>query len=126
MRPPPVERLARFLVRLADGAYRDLSRLWLKAWHLGRFKPALASAVSAQGSATRTALADLVEEDRRAGEFTTGDALGATLHILVTVDGLGAYADDDGQVDHPALGDMAITTAERLLGLDAGALRARA
>ncbi|MEU0832366.1 TetR family transcriptional regulator [Streptomyces sp. NPDC005969] len=123
---PPVERLARFLVRLTDGEYRDLSRLWLNARHVSRFKSGLRSAVSAQESATRTALADLIEEGRRTGDFTTDDALGVALHILVTVDGLGAYANDDTQLDHPVLEDMAIATAERLLGLARGTLRTRA
>ncbi|MFE5092732.1 hypothetical protein ACFRCI_20835 [Streptomyces sp. NPDC056638] len=48
------------------------------------------------------------------------------LHILVTVDGLGAYANDDTQLDHPVLEDMAIATAEGLLGLARGTLRTRA
>ncbi|MFJ7200624.1 MULTISPECIES: TetR/AcrR family transcriptional regulator [unclassified Streptomyces] len=120
---PADARLARFLVRLTDGEYRDLSRLWLNARHLSRFKPGLRSAVRAQESETRTALTDLIEEGRLAGVFTTGDAPGAALHILVTVDGLGAYANDDAQVEHPALDDMAIATAERLLGLAGGSLR---
>ncbi|MFE6668092.1 TetR/AcrR family transcriptional regulator [Streptomyces sp. NPDC057697] len=123
---PADVRLARFLVRLTDGEYRDLSRLWLNARHISRFRTGLRAAVRAQESETRTALTDLVEEGRCTGHFTTDDALGAALHILVTVDGLGAYANDDAQVDHPALADMAVTTAERLLGLAAGALRTRA
>lgn len=123
---PPVERLARFLVRLTDGEYRDLSRLWLNARHLSRFKPGLRSAVTTQESATRTALTGLLEEGHRAGDFTTDDALGVALHLLVTIDGLGAYANDDTQLDHPALDDMAITTAERLLDLPEGTLRMRA
>ncbi|MFJ2794795.1 TetR/AcrR family transcriptional regulator [Streptomyces sp. NPDC086771] len=123
---PADVRLARFLVRLTDGEYRDLSRLWLNARHISRFRTGLRTAVRTQESETRTAFADLVEEGRCTGHFTTGDALGAALHILVTIDGLGAYANDDTRVDHPELEDMAITTAERLLGLARGALRTRA
>ncbi|MEE1840899.1 TetR/AcrR family transcriptional regulator [Streptomyces sp. JV190] len=123
---PADVRLARFLVRLTDGEYRDLSRLWLNARHISRFRTGLRTAVRTQESETRTALADLVEEGRCTGHFTTGDALGAALHILVTIDGLGAYANDDTRMDHPELEDMAITTAERLLGLARGALRTRA
>ncbi|MEV6974033.1 TetR family transcriptional regulator [Kitasatospora sp. NPDC093806] len=123
---PPVTRLARFLVPLTDGGHLDLSRLWLNARHLSRFKPGLRSAVRAQESLTRTALTELVEEGVRAGDFTTDDALGATLHILVTVDGLGAYANDDTHPDHPALHDMALGTAERHLGLPPGTLRGAA
>ncbi|MER5743408.1 TetR family transcriptional regulator C-terminal domain-containing protein [Streptomyces sp. NPDC002225] len=123
---PADVRLARFLVRLADGAYRDLSRLWLNARHASRFRPGLREAVRAEESATRDALAGLIEDGRSAGIFATDDALGAALHILVTVDGLGVYANDDTQLDHPVLEDMAIATAERLLGLAPATLRARA
>ncbi|WP_234438400.1 TetR family transcriptional regulator [Streptomyces sp. NRRL S-340] len=123
---PPVERLARFPVRLADGEYRDLSRLRLDARRLGRFRAGLRPAVAAQESLTRSAPMDLVEEGVRPGDFRVGDPLGAVLHILVTVDGLGVYADDDAQVEHPALEDMAITAAQRLLGLARGTLRSLA
>ncbi|MFE2374644.1 hypothetical protein [Streptomyces sp. NPDC059398] len=77
-----------------------------------------------QEEVTRTALAALIQEGADAGEFTTGDPLGVALCILVTVDGLGAYANDDTTLDHPVLKDMALTTAERLLGLAPGSLRA--
>ncbi|MBT2441790.1 TetR family transcriptional regulator [Streptomyces sp. ISL-36] len=123
---PPLDRLARFLVRLADGDYLDLSRLWLNARHLSRFKAALRQAVSTQESATRAALVTLIDKGVQAGEFTTDDPLKAALHVLVTVDGLGAYANDDTALDGPDLGDMAIETAETRLGLAAGTLRARA
>ncbi|MFB6813916.1 TetR/AcrR family transcriptional regulator [Streptomyces sp. NPDC056347] len=130
---PPAERglaadvrLARFLVRLTDGAHRDLSRLWLDARHASRFRPGLREAVRAEESATRDALAELIEEGRSAGIFATGDALGAALHVLVTVDGLGVYANDDAPLDHPVLEGMAIATAERLLGLAPASLRDRA
>lgn len=121
----PVDRLARFLVRLTDGEFVDLGRLWLNARHVSRFKPGLRAAVRAQESLTRDALTALVDEGVRAGEFTTDDPLGVTLHILVNVDGLGAYSNDDVPFDHPALHDMSIGTAERLLGLPPGTLRAR-
>ncbi|MYW06651.1 TetR family transcriptional regulator [Streptomyces sp. SID3343] len=122
---PPVDRLAHFLTCLADGAYLDLSRLWLNARHLSRFKDGLRDAVGAQETATRTALAELIEAGVDAGEFATDDVLGAALHILVTVDGIGAYANADTTLDHPLLDDMAITTAERVLALPPGTLRAR-
>ncbi|MGA4538356.1 TetR family transcriptional regulator [Uniformispora flossi] len=122
---PPADRLARYLARLTDGEYLDLSRLWLNARHLSRFKEHLRAAVAAEEAVNRTVLTDLIAEGVRAGEFTTDDPAGATLHILITVDGLGAYANDEGQVDHPVLDDMALTTAERVLGLPKGTLRTR-
>ncbi|MFF2897631.1 TetR/AcrR family transcriptional regulator [Streptomyces sp. NPDC057966] len=123
---PPVERLARFLVRLTNGDYRDLSRLWLNARHLSRFKDALREAVGAQESQTRAEVVALVGRGVRAGEFTTDDEVRAALHILITVDGLGAYANDDAPQDGPDYGDVAIETAESRLGLAPGTLRARA
>ncbi len=122
----PTARLAGFLVRLTGAECLDLSRLWLNARHLSRFKPGLRAAVQEQETLTRTALTALVEEGVRRGEFRTDDALSATLHILVTVDGLGAYANDDTEVDHPALRDLAITVAEHRLDLTPGLLRAAA
>ncbi|MFE2867556.1 TetR/AcrR family transcriptional regulator [Embleya sp. NPDC059259] len=121
----PIDRLARFLTRLTDGDYADLSRLWLNARHVSRFKTGLRAAVRAQEELTRDALATLIDEGVRRGEFTTEDPLGVALHILVNIDGLGAYTNDDVPFDHPALRDMTITTAERLLDLPVGTLRAR-
>jgi AcrR family transcriptional regulator len=121
----PIDRLARFLARLTDGEFVDLSRLWLNARHVSRFKPGLRAAVRTQESRTRDVLADLIGEGVRAREFVTEDPLGAALHILVNVDGLGSYTNDDALFEHPALHDMAIGTAERVLGLPAGTLRGR-
>ncbi|MCX4844232.1 hypothetical protein [Streptomyces sp. NBC_00893] len=120
-----MERLARFLVRLTDGDYRDLSRLWLNARHLSRFKEALREAVGAQESQTRAEVVALVGKGVRAGEFTTDDEVRAALHILITVDGLGAYANDAPQ-EGPDYGEVAIEAAESRLGLAPGTLRARA
>ncbi|WP_217144503.1 TetR/AcrR family transcriptional regulator [Streptomyces sp. AC627_RSS907] len=124
---PPVDRLARFLVGLADGDYLDLSRLWLNARHLSRFKDPLRLAVRTQESLTRTALVALMDRGVQAGEFTSDDTLRTAAHILITVDGLGSYANDDAEPEGGLdLGDVAIETAEARLGLAPGTLRARA
>ncbi|MFI1288645.1 hypothetical protein ACH4VM_09160 [Streptomyces sp. NPDC020792] len=59
----------------------------------------------------------------RAGDFTTDDALGACVVILVAIDGLGSYANDDTRFTHPVLDTLLFTTAERELGLEPGRLR---
>ncbi|MEU8137287.1 TetR/AcrR family transcriptional regulator [Streptodolium elevatio] len=123
---PPTERLARFLARLDDPSSRDLSRLWLNARHLSRFREGLREVVDGQEAVTRGALTALVEDGVKSGEFTTDDALGAALHILVVVDGIGAYANGYTDVGHPAVDGMATATAERVLGLHPGALRGTA
>ncbi|MER5818912.1 TetR/AcrR family transcriptional regulator [Streptomyces californicus] len=121
-----LDRLARFLVRLADEDYLDLSRLWLNARHLSRFKDTLRQAVSTQESVTRTAFVTLVADGVQAGEFTTDDALRTALHILITVDGLGSYANADASQEGLDIRDAAIETAETRLGLAPGTLRALA
>ncbi|MFJ8545072.1 TetR/AcrR family transcriptional regulator [Streptomyces sp. NPDC093586] len=124
---PPVDRIALFLERLTNGEYADLSRLWLNARHLSRFKPSLTQAVEAQETGTRGELVALIEE---AGLGTTGGALRAALHILIAVDGVGTYANaapgDEILQAAPDLGDLVIETAEMHLGLPPGTLRERA
>ncbi|WP_372351820.1 TetR/AcrR family transcriptional regulator [Streptomyces sp. KL116D] len=123
----PVDRLALFLVRLTGGDYADLSRLWLNARHLSRFKEPLRRAVAAQETATRGELVALIGEG---GFEAEGGALRAAVHILIAVDGMGTYAnaDDSGdpQVDGLDLGDLVIEAAESRLGLPPGTLRERA
>ncbi|MEV0320224.1 TetR/AcrR family transcriptional regulator [Streptomyces sp. NPDC050658] len=124
----PVDRLALFLVRITGGDYTDLSRLWLNARHLSRFKTPLRRAVGAQEAVTRGALVELIEEG---GLDAAGGALRAALHILVAVDGMGAYSNADGDGDDPlpdglSLGDLVIETAESRLGLPPGTVRERA
>ncbi|MFK4067081.1 TetR/AcrR family transcriptional regulator [Streptomyces sp. NPDC029674] len=125
---PPVDRLALYLVRLTGGEYVDLSRLWLNARHLSRFKESLMRAVDAQEAETRGALVALIEEG---GIEPAGGALRAALHILIAVDGMGTYANAapygaDPLTAGPDLGDLVIETAETHLGLTPGTLRARA
>ncbi|MFF5774282.1 TetR/AcrR family transcriptional regulator [Streptomyces californicus] len=122
----PVLRLALVLVRLADEDYLDLSRLWLNARHLSRFKDALRQAVSTQESATRSAFVALITHGVQAGEFATDDVLKTALHILITVDGLGSYANADASQEGLDISDAAIETAETRLGLAPGTLRALA
>ncbi|MFI6942606.1 TetR/AcrR family transcriptional regulator [Streptomyces sp. NPDC050418] len=124
----PLDRIARFLVRLTGGAHTDLSRLWLNARHLSRFKQPLREAVDGQETVTRTELVDLIE---RGGFETRAGSLRAALHILVAVDGMGSYANTDtgegaALTETIDLGDLVLETAETQLGLPSGTLRERA
>ncbi|MGY0489403.1 TetR/AcrR family transcriptional regulator [Streptomyces sp. WG-D5] len=129
---PPADRLALFLVRITGGAYADLSRLWLNARHLSRFKESLRRAVDAQEAVTRGEFVELIEAGERDGSLTPrGGALRAALHILIAVDGMGTYANAHTEGADPlpeglGLDDLVIETAETQLGLPAGALRKRA
>ncbi|SDK32723.1 TetR family transcriptional regulator [Streptomyces indicus] len=124
----PVDRIALFVVRLTGGEHIDLSRLWLNARHLSRFKQPLRRAVAEQETVTRTALTGLIEE----GGFTTAAGpLRAAVHLLVAIDGMGSYANTDAEdgaalPEDVELGELIIETAELQLGLEPGTLRERA
>ncbi|WP_415949353.1 hypothetical protein [Streptomyces sp. KLOTTS4A1] len=84
---------------------------------------------------TRTAMVELIE---RGGFATPAGSLRAALHILIAVDGVGAYANTDardsntdaregaGSEEIMDLGDLVIETAETHLGLAPGTVRERA
>ncbi|MFJ2718318.1 hypothetical protein [Streptomyces sp. NPDC087437] len=112
--------LSRLLRRLGGEDFVDLGRLWLNARHLSRYRPNLLRVVAEQEAIMRDALTAVIEDGVRAGDFTTDDALGACVVILVAVDGLGSYANDDTRFTHPALDTLLFTTAERELGLEPG------
>jgi AcrR family transcriptional regulator len=118
----PTEHLARFLARTDGEAYDAISRLWINARHLSRYRPVLRERVTAQEAAWRGRLEEVVREGVEAGEFRTEDPLVTTLQILVVLDGLGVDA-NVGHEDLPdAVARMAFITAERELGLAPGTL----
>ncbi|MER6980882.1 TetR/AcrR family transcriptional regulator [Streptomyces carpinensis] len=120
---PATRRLGRFLHRIGDKDFDNLGRLWLNARHLARYRPNLRRVVAEQEAVMRGTLTALIEEGVRAGEFTTDDPMGACLVILVVIDGLDSYVNDDAPFTHPALDSLVFTMAERELGLPSGALR---
>ncbi|MEU2561546.1 TetR family transcriptional regulator C-terminal domain-containing protein [Streptomyces longispororuber] len=119
----PTRHLARFLTRTTGEAYDDISRLWLNARHLSRYRPALRDRVAVQETAWRDRLEGLIREGVREGEFRTADPLVTAIQILVVLDGLGMLVNSGGSADDPpAVRLLPLTTAERELGLPAGAL----
>ncbi|ANH94505.1 TetR family transcriptional regulator [Streptomyces sp. SAT1] len=122
----PTLRLVRFLARTTGDAYDTMSRLWINARHLSRYRPELRERVVGQEAAWRGRLGALVQEGVDAGEFHPADVSVAVVQILVVLDGLGAHA-NTGTAEHPAaVSGMAAATAENALGLPAGTLAAPA
>ncbi|WP_055702118.1 MULTISPECIES: TetR/AcrR family transcriptional regulator [Streptomyces] len=120
----PVQYLARFFARATGEAYDDISRLWINARHLSRYRPVLRDRVAEQEAAWRGRLADLIREGVERDEFRTDDTYVTTIQILVVLDGLGAHANTDTSDRPAAVTRLALTTAERELGLAHGALTA--
>ncbi|MBB4985573.1 TetR/AcrR family transcriptional regulator [Streptomyces nymphaeiformis] len=118
----PTQYLARYFALSGGEAYDDISRLWINARHLSRYRPVLRDRVAEQELASDDRLSDLIREGVERGEFRTDDPRAAAIQILVVVDGLGAHANTDRSDRPEAVTRMAVTTAERELGLRYGAL----
>ena len=118
----PTEHLARFFAHATGPAYEDISRLWINARHLSRYRPVLRDRVGEQEAASRGRLEGLIQEGVERKEFRTDDPYVTTIQILVVIDGLGAHANTDTSNRPEAVTRMAVTTAERELGLPRGAL----
>ncbi|MER7394533.1 TetR family transcriptional regulator C-terminal domain-containing protein [Streptomyces sp. NPDC000151] len=118
----PVQHLARFFAHATGEAFDDITRLWLNARHLSRYRPVLRDRVVEQGTAWCGRLEGLIREGVERGQFRTDDPYVTAVQILVVIDGLGATANTHTGDDPPAVARMAITTAERELGLERGSL----
>jgi AcrR family transcriptional regulator len=118
----PLERLAHFIVRVEDSRSRDMTRLWLNARHLSRFRPAIGEALAAQEELDRAQLIEIIEEGAAAGVFPTTDAFAACVRILIAVDGVGSYVNDEASFEHASYEHFVTDTAEWALGVAPGAL----
>ena len=118
----PTQYLARYFARSAGDAYDDISRLWINARHLSRYRPVLRDRVAEQELASDDRLEGLIREGVERGEFRTDDPRATAIQILVVLDGLGAHANTDRSDRPEVVTRMAVTTAERELGLAHGTL----
>ncbi|WP_328787821.1 MULTISPECIES: TetR/AcrR family transcriptional regulator [unclassified Streptomyces] len=120
--PTPTGRLERFFARTSGEAYDAISRLWINARHLSRYRPLLRDRVAEQEAAWRGRLEEVIREGVERGEFRTEDPYVTAIQILVVLDGLGVHANTEDRDRPEAVTRMAVTTAERELGLPRGAL----
>lgn len=119
---PATTRLSRFFTRTTGPAWDDISRLWINARHLSRYRPALRERVVEQEAMWRARLTALIADGTGRGEFRTPDPEVVAMQILVVLDGLGADAGAGSEQLPPAVTRMAVTLAERELGLPRGVL----
>ncbi|NGO73006.1 TetR/AcrR family transcriptional regulator [Streptomyces boncukensis] len=118
----PSQHLTRFFAQATGEAYDAISRLWINARHLSRYRPVLRERVAEQEAAWRERLADVIRAGAERGEFRTDDAYVTAVQILVVIDGLAAHANTGTDSTVPRVTRMAAATAERELGLPDGAL----
>ncbi|MFI5663041.1 TetR/AcrR family transcriptional regulator [Streptomyces sp. NPDC051684] len=117
-----VERLAGFLARTSGPAWDDISRLWINARHLSRYRASLRERVQVQEAEWRGRLTGLLADGVAGGEFRAADPEVVAMQILVVLDGLGANAGTDVGSVPVGVGRMAFWVAESQLGLPGGAL----
>ncbi|MEU6659091.1 TetR family transcriptional regulator [Streptomyces sp. NPDC046821] len=118
----PTLHLGWFFARATGESYDNISRLWINARHLSRYRPVLRDRVAEQEAAWRERLTGLIQDGVDRDEFRTEDAYVTTIQILVVLDGLGAHANTDTSNRPAPVSRMAATTAERELGLPYGTL----
>ncbi|MEU7115834.1 TetR family transcriptional regulator [Streptomyces sp. NPDC046182] len=119
------EYLARYFALSEGEAYDDISRLWINARHLSRYRPLLRDRVAEQELASDDRLEGLIRDGVARGEFRTDDPRATAIQILVVLDGLGAHANTDRSNRPEVVTRMALTTAERELDLPSGTLTPR-
>ncbi|WP_098246576.1 TetR/AcrR family transcriptional regulator [Streptomyces formicae] len=118
----PTQHLTRFFAQTTGESYDDISRLWINARHLSRYRAVLRDRVAEQEAAWRERLAGVIRDGVERDGFRTDDPNVTAIQILVVLDGLGVHA-TTGDSDRPAVvARMAVATAERELGLAEGTL----
>ncbi|MFI6519889.1 TetR family transcriptional regulator C-terminal domain-containing protein [Spirillospora sp. NPDC050679] len=116
------EHLARFFALAAGERYDGVSRLWLNARHLSRYRAALRERVLHQEALWRGRLTDLIRDGAAAGEFQAVDPELTATRILVVLDGLASHANTGRGTQPEAITNMAVLLAEHELGLTMPAL----
>lgn len=120
----PTRRVARFLAATSGEAYDGMSRLWLNARHLARYRPTLRARVEQQELDWTARITSVIAEGVATGEFSCPDPKYAAIAILVVMDGLGSSANTGIRADDPpAVDTMLVRMAEQELGLTPGSLR---
>ncbi|MEV7794758.1 TetR family transcriptional regulator C-terminal domain-containing protein [Streptomyces sp. NPDC087512] len=112
----------RLLARISGAEFDDVSRLWLNARHLSRYRPVLREQVVSQELLWCRRLGQVVAEGVDGGVFVCADPWAAAVRVLVAIDGTGSYVNTSADRRGAAVGGLVRALAEAELGLDPGAL----
>ncbi|MFE9680442.1 TetR/AcrR family transcriptional regulator [Streptomyces sp. NPDC006285] len=114
--------LRRFLTLTSGAEFDDVSRLWLNARHLSRYRPGLREHVVALELLWCGRMEETITAGTDSGDFSCADPRTAALRILVAIDGASAYINTSADRRGASVAHLARTVAETELGLTAGAL----
>jgi AcrR family transcriptional regulator len=119
----PVQQIRRLLGDWLASRHDSVSLLWLDAWQASRRRPALQAAVTEQMGVQLTRLEALIRDGNNVGDLHVADAAAAALQIMALIDATSVQAAVRTTIDYTPVSDMAVDTAENILGLPRGALR---
>ncbi|PSM44967.1 TetR family transcriptional regulator [Streptomyces dioscori] len=114
--------LRRFFTLMSSTEFDNVSRLWLNARHLSRYRPGLREHVIAQELLWCTRMERAITAGTEAGEFVCADPRATAVRVLVAIDGASAYINTSAEQRGAPITHLARTVAEAELGLGAGAL----
>ncbi|MFJ2877130.1 TetR/AcrR family transcriptional regulator [Streptomyces sp. NPDC086796] len=115
--------LQRFFTLISGAEFDDISRLWINARHLSRYRPALRDQVVSQELRWCHRIEQIITEGVEERSFRCDDPWAAAVRILAVVDGAGAYINTSADQRMAPLADLARRIAEAELGLPADGLR---
>ncbi|MFD8812884.1 TetR/AcrR family transcriptional regulator [Streptomyces sp. NPDC059627] len=116
----PLRTFRRFFGLTSSADFDDVSKLWLNARHLSRYRPVLRDHVVKQELLWCRRLEELITAGTAAGVFACADPWGAATRILVAIDGASAYINTSAGRRRTPVADMPRTVAESELGLRRG------
>lgn len=115
--------LQRFFTLISGAEFDDISKLWINARHLSRYRPALRDQVVSQELRWCHRIEQIITEGVGERSFRCDDPWAAAVRILAVVDGAGAYINTSADQRMAPLADLARRIAEAELGLPADGLR---
>ncbi|MFF2026668.1 TetR/AcrR family transcriptional regulator [Streptomyces sp. NPDC058171] len=113
----PLSTLRRFFALIAGTEFDNVSKLWLNARHLARYRPVLRDHVVEQELLWCRRLEQLIAAGVAAQLFRCADPWTAAVRILVAIDGTSAYVNTSAGSRTDPIAHLARTVAETELGL---------
>ncbi|MEU2677642.1 TetR family transcriptional regulator C-terminal domain-containing protein [Streptomyces sp. NPDC007107] len=119
----PLHAFQRFFALTSGAEFDNISKLWLNARHLSRYRPALHAQVVSQELRWCHRFEKIITDGVAEGEFHCDDPWAAAVRILAVVDGTSAYINTSADRRMAPIADLARTVTEAELGLATGRLQ---
>lgn len=118
-------RMVAFLDQTMDPESLEVGRLWLNARNLSRYNASLRHALAVEEQENNSRLVALIEAGVEDGSFVCEQPARSALLVLILVDALTGYSNEEGTESTPLVAPLIFATAEKELGLPPGSLSSR-